>query len=51
VVLLELAGFHTATDLAGGLLLASAAVALEQSGLLGRRAALGRSRRRTRAST
>jgi len=49
--LLELAGFHTPTDLAGGLLLASAAVALEQSGLLGRRAALGRSRRRTRATT
>jgi membrane-associated phospholipid phosphatase len=48
--LLELAGFHTPTDLAGGLLLASAAVALEQSGLLGRRAALGRSRRRTRAT-
>jgi membrane-associated phospholipid phosphatase len=40
VVLLELAGFHTPTDLAGGLLLATAAaagaVALERSGLLRR---------------
>ncbi len=46
VVLLELAGFHTPTDIAGGLLLAivaaAAAVALERSGLLGRRAALRR---------
>jgi membrane-associated phospholipid phosphatase len=42
VVLLELAGRHTPTDLVGGLLLASAAVAgavaLEGSGLLRRRA-------------
>jgi membrane-associated phospholipid phosphatase len=40
VVLLELAGFHTPTDLAGGLLLATAtaagAVTLERSGLLRR---------------
>ena len=40
VVLLELAGFHKPTDLAGGLLLATAAaagaVALERSGLLRR---------------
>jgi membrane-associated phospholipid phosphatase len=40
VVLLELAGFHTPTDLAGGLLLATAtaagALALERSGLLRR---------------
>ena len=40
VVLLELAGFHTPTDLVGGLLLATAAVAgaavLERSGLLRR---------------
>jgi membrane-associated phospholipid phosphatase len=46
VVLLELAGFHTPTDLAGGLLLATAAgagaLAVERSGLLRRRA---RSRR------
>jgi membrane-associated phospholipid phosphatase len=46
VVLLELAGFHTPTDLLGGLLLAtaavSAAVALEESGKLRRRAALRR---------
>jgi len=46
VVLLELAGAHTPTDLLGGLLLAAVAaagvVALERSGLLGRRAALGR---------
>jgi membrane-associated phospholipid phosphatase len=44
VVLLELAGFHTPTDIVGGLLLATvavtSAVALERSGLLGRRAAL-----------
>ena len=49
-VLLELAGFHTPTDVVGGLLLATAAaagsVALERSGLLGRRVAL----RRTSAS-
>jgi membrane-associated phospholipid phosphatase len=48
VVLLELAGFHTPTDVAGGLLLATAAaagaVALERSGLLARRAALRRPR-------
>jgi membrane-associated phospholipid phosphatase len=40
VVLLELAGFHTPTDIAGGLLLATVAVtgvvALEKSGLLRR---------------
>jgi membrane-associated phospholipid phosphatase len=46
VVLLELAGFHTPTDLAGGLLLATAAaagaLAVERSGLLRRR---GRFRR------
>lgn len=46
VALLELAGFHTPTDLAGGLLLATAAaagaVAVERSGLLRRRAALRR---------
>jgi membrane-associated phospholipid phosphatase len=45
VVLLELAGFHTPTDLAGGLLLATAtgagAVAVERSGVLRRRAGLG----------
>lgn len=48
VVLLELAGFHTPTDVAGGLLLATAAAAgavvLERSRLPGRRAALRRSR-------
>lgn len=48
VILLELAGFHTPTDIAGGLLLATIAVAgvveLERSGLLGRRAALRRAR-------
>jgi membrane-associated phospholipid phosphatase len=48
VVLLELAGFHTLTDVVGGLLLATAAAAgsvvLERSGFLRRRAAL---RRRT----
>ncbi len=42
-VLLELAGFHTPTDVLGGLLLATVAaagvVALESSGLLARRAA------------
>jgi membrane-associated phospholipid phosphatase len=46
VGLLELAGFHTPTDLAGGLLLATAAaagaVAVERSGLLRRRVALRR---------
>ena len=46
VVLLELAGFHTPTDLVGGLLLATAAVAgavvLARSGL--RRGALWRPR-------
>jgi membrane-associated phospholipid phosphatase len=49
-VLLELAGFHTPTDVSGGLLLATGAVALAKSGLLRRRAALGRSGR-TRATT
>jgi membrane-associated phospholipid phosphatase len=48
VALLELAGFHTPTDVVGGLLLATAAgsgaVALERSGLLGSRAALRRAR-------
>jgi membrane-associated phospholipid phosphatase len=48
VVLLELAGFHTPTDIAGGLLLATVALAgaalLSRSGLLGRRAALRRAR-------
>jgi membrane-associated phospholipid phosphatase len=48
VVLLELAGFHTPTDVVGGLLLATAAVAaavgLERSGFLQRRAALRRGR-------
>lgn len=47
VVLLVLAGFHTPTDVAGGLLLATAAVAgavvLDRSGFLGRRAAPRRS--------
>lgn len=47
VVLLELAGFHTPTDLLGGLLLATVAAAgvaaLEASGLLRGRAALRRS--------
>jgi membrane-associated phospholipid phosphatase len=47
-VLLELAGFHTPTDVAGGLLLAAVAgigaVELERSGLLRRRAALRRPR-------
>jgi membrane-associated phospholipid phosphatase len=46
VVLLELGGFHTPTDVVGGLLLATAvaagAVVFERSGLLGRRAALRR---------
>lgn len=46
VVLLVLAGFHTVTDVVGGLLLATVAVAtaieLERSGLLRRRAALRR---------
>ena len=44
VVLLEVAGFHTPTDLVGGLLLATAAaagaVAADRSGLLRRRAGL-----------
>jgi len=48
VVLLELASFHTPTDLAGGLLLATAAatgaLALERSGLLRRRARFRRVR-------
>jgi membrane-associated phospholipid phosphatase len=47
-VLLELAGFHTPTDVLGGLLLAAVAavgaIELERSGLLRRRAALGRAR-------
>jgi membrane-associated phospholipid phosphatase len=47
-VLLELAGFHTPTDVVGGLLLATAtaagAVAVERSGSLRRRTALRRSR-------
>jgi len=46
VVLLELAGFHTPTDIVGGLLLATAAVTaaieVERSGFLGRRVALRR---------
>jgi membrane-associated phospholipid phosphatase len=46
VALLELAGFHTPTDIVGGLLLATVAVVLgaefSRSGLLGRRAALRR---------
>jgi len=46
VVLLELAGFHTPTDVGGGLLLAAVTAAgaseLGRSGLLGRRAALRR---------
>ena len=44
--LLELAGFHTPTDIAGGLLLAAGAVAVANSGLLGRRAAWLRRRAR-----
>lgn len=48
VVLLELAGFHTPTDLTGGLFLAAtaaaAAVAVERSGALRRGAGLGRAR-------
>jgi membrane-associated phospholipid phosphatase len=48
VVLLELAGFHTPTDIAGGLLLATAALAgallFSSSGLLRRRAAFRRAR-------
>jgi len=44
VVLLELAGFHTPTDIVGGLLLAvvvaAGAIELDRSGLLRRRAAL-----------
>jgi membrane-associated phospholipid phosphatase len=51
VGLLEFAGFHTPTDVVGGLLLATAAaagaVALERSGFLRGRTAL----RRTRAGT
>lgn len=53
VVLLELAGFHTPTDIVGGLLLATVAavgaVEVEKSGLLGSRAALRRPRPRSRA--
>jgi membrane-associated phospholipid phosphatase len=52
IALLELAGFHTPTDLAGGLLLATAsaagAVAVERSGLLGRRPARPRGALRER---
>ena len=48
VALLELAGFHTPTDVVGGLLLATAAAAgaieLERSGLLRRRGGLRRPR-------
>jgi membrane-associated phospholipid phosphatase len=48
VVLLELAGFHTPTDVVGGLLLATVAVCgavvIERSGLLGRRRSLGSAR-------
>jgi membrane-associated phospholipid phosphatase len=51
VVLLELPGFHTPTDIVGGLLLATVAVAgavlAERSGRLGRRAGLRRTRART----
>jgi membrane-associated phospholipid phosphatase len=51
VALLELAGFHTPTDLAGGLLLATVAaagaVAWEGSGFLRRRAGLRAPRSRT----
>ena len=51
VVLLELAGFHTPTDLAGGLFLAAAAaaaaVAVDRSGALRRRAGLRLRRMRT----
>jgi membrane-associated phospholipid phosphatase len=51
VALLELAGFHTPTDLVGGLLLATVAAAgaieVERSGLLRRGAALRRGRSRT----
>lgn len=51
VVLLETAGFHTATDVAGGLLLATVAaagaVAFEGSGLLRRRRAALRARARS----
>jgi membrane-associated phospholipid phosphatase len=50
VVLLELAGFHTPTDVVGGLLLAAVAaggaVELERSGQLRRRIALRRARAR-----
>lgn len=50
VALLELAGVHTPTDIAGGLLLAAvaaaAAVELERSGLLGRAALRGTALRR-----
>ena len=50
VVLLELAGFHTPTDVLGGLFLATVAVAavveVERSGLLRRGAALRRARAR-----
>jgi membrane-associated phospholipid phosphatase len=53
VVLLELAGFHTPTDIAGGLLLATVgaagAVEVERSGLLGSGPALRRARPRTGA--
>ncbi|HEY3577235.1 MAG TPA: phosphatase PAP2 family protein [Gaiellaceae bacterium] len=51
IVLLALAGFHTPTDIVGGLLLATAAAAgavtVERSGVLGRRAGLRRPHTRT----
>jgi membrane-associated phospholipid phosphatase len=53
IVLTELAGFHTPTDVVGGLLLATVAgagaVVVERSGVLGRRAALGSARSRAGA--
>jgi membrane-associated phospholipid phosphatase len=52
-VMLELAGFHTPTDVLGGLLLATVAIAcvalFERSGLLRRGAALGRAGTRATA--
>ena len=52
IALTELAGFHPPTDVLGGLLLATVAVAgavaIEKSGFLGRRAALRRARSRAR---
>ncbi len=53
VVLLELAGFHTTTDVVGGLLLATVAVTgaveIQRSGLLGRGTALRGTRSRAGA--